>query len=415
MKETNVKKQKGVTLIALMITIIVLLILAGVAINAIAGENGILKEGKQAADDWKGAEETEIGVMDGIYSEMEKASNLAGGKNNTKEGNSNSTEGENKTNEENKITNKFNNENTAEIKIGDYVNYIPTPVTLTNSSSIIQKLDMYSGYQGTEISDMTVWQYNKVDSTNKVRQETLKWRVLDKTPEGEIRLISETPTESAICLYDAYDNAVKLIDDFCNEIYGNTSVASNVQNLKIEDIQNKMNLATWDYNTEIGQYGSVLTEDIAIPGICYYEDGQKVSGQTHGTLGVSEQPSYNYSVGIGNFQAMTNTWTKSFGTSNNGFFTQEKYHSLFFLNNGTSTYLPNYWLSSRAITSGGYPGFGVRKVSGGTVSSDTMRISISSTGWDYKRNKNNKVRPVVTLKPSVEITGGNATTGWNIE
>ena len=81
MKETNVKKQKGVTLIALMITIIVLLISAGVAINALAGENGILKEGKQAADDWKGAEDTEIGVIDGIYSEMEKASNLAGGNN----------------------------------------------------------------------------------------------------------------------------------------------------------------------------------------------------------------------------------------------------------------------------------------------------------------------------------------------
>ena len=37
------KKCRGITLIALVITIIVLLILAGVSLSLIAGENGILK------------------------------------------------------------------------------------------------------------------------------------------------------------------------------------------------------------------------------------------------------------------------------------------------------------------------------------------------------------------------------------
>ena len=41
------KNNKGITLIALVITIIVLLILAGVAISMLSGENGILR---QAAD-----------------------------------------------------------------------------------------------------------------------------------------------------------------------------------------------------------------------------------------------------------------------------------------------------------------------------------------------------------------------------
>ena len=36
------RKQKGITLIALVITIIVLLILAGVSINLVVGEGGIL-------------------------------------------------------------------------------------------------------------------------------------------------------------------------------------------------------------------------------------------------------------------------------------------------------------------------------------------------------------------------------------
>ena len=40
--------QKGITLVALVITIIVLLILAGVTIAALSGENGILNRGSQS-------------------------------------------------------------------------------------------------------------------------------------------------------------------------------------------------------------------------------------------------------------------------------------------------------------------------------------------------------------------------------
>ena len=44
----NIQKQKGITLIALVITIIVLIILAGVAINLTLGENGILRRAEDA-------------------------------------------------------------------------------------------------------------------------------------------------------------------------------------------------------------------------------------------------------------------------------------------------------------------------------------------------------------------------------
>ena len=44
------KKQKGITLIALVITIIVLLILAGVTIVSLTGENGLLARAVQAKD-----------------------------------------------------------------------------------------------------------------------------------------------------------------------------------------------------------------------------------------------------------------------------------------------------------------------------------------------------------------------------
>ena len=42
------KKQKGITLIALVVTIVVLLILAGVTISLLLDENGIIKKSKDA-------------------------------------------------------------------------------------------------------------------------------------------------------------------------------------------------------------------------------------------------------------------------------------------------------------------------------------------------------------------------------
>lgn len=46
----NLKNQKGITLVALVVTIIVLLILAGVSLSLIAGENGILGRATGAVD-----------------------------------------------------------------------------------------------------------------------------------------------------------------------------------------------------------------------------------------------------------------------------------------------------------------------------------------------------------------------------
>ena len=42
------KENKGITLIALVITVIILLILAGVTIGAISGDNGILAQASRA-------------------------------------------------------------------------------------------------------------------------------------------------------------------------------------------------------------------------------------------------------------------------------------------------------------------------------------------------------------------------------
>lgn len=45
----NTKSSRGITLIALVVTIIVLLILAGISISMLSGDNSILTKAKEAA------------------------------------------------------------------------------------------------------------------------------------------------------------------------------------------------------------------------------------------------------------------------------------------------------------------------------------------------------------------------------
>lgn len=61
------KKDKGITLIALIITIIVLLILAGITISLVIGDNGILNKAQNAGEEYIKAsikEEIELGITD---------------------------------------------------------------------------------------------------------------------------------------------------------------------------------------------------------------------------------------------------------------------------------------------------------------------------------------------------------------
>ncbi len=54
MKKINYK-EKGITLVALVITIIILLILAGVTISTALSENGLFKRAKLATEKYKEA------------------------------------------------------------------------------------------------------------------------------------------------------------------------------------------------------------------------------------------------------------------------------------------------------------------------------------------------------------------------
>ena len=84
------KNKKGITLVALVVTIVVLLILAGVSINLVLGNNGIIVKAKDAETKSAEASQNDLKGMNGLVSEMEGA--LAG---NGSTGNGNTGSGNN--------------------------------------------------------------------------------------------------------------------------------------------------------------------------------------------------------------------------------------------------------------------------------------------------------------------------------
>ena len=72
------EKQKGITLVALVVTIVVLLILAGVSINLVLGDNGIVKKAQEAKTKPEEASKNDLTSMDELTKELEEAINGTG-------------------------------------------------------------------------------------------------------------------------------------------------------------------------------------------------------------------------------------------------------------------------------------------------------------------------------------------------
>ena len=58
--KTKIKQEKGITLIALVVTIVVLLILAGVSLNAIFSDSGIIKKAQEAQNKMDEAQQKDL-------------------------------------------------------------------------------------------------------------------------------------------------------------------------------------------------------------------------------------------------------------------------------------------------------------------------------------------------------------------
>ena len=269
------------------------------------------------------------------------------------------------------------------IKIGDYIKY---EADSADTSEILNELGTYSG--------------TDTNTANTLKQEKLNWRVLD-VEDGKVRLISDGPTTSKIALYgyNGYNNAVKLLDDTCSTLYNNSKLTNKVQNLKIEDIQDKMKEK--DYSKINSSYGQRFTpSNKYYPSILQKEKEQKVTvGEntiTGSELDLSEQSSFinqAEKTQADTLDVKYTYWSKSLTLEE---VDSSKYYELF-INNGVN--YPRYWMSSRCVLAfSNYDRFCVREVGTGVV--DAYGLYNSGSGeYQYAY----AFRPIITLNSNVKL------------
>ena len=76
-KKQKRRKEKGITLVALVVTIIVLIILAGVTLNIVLDQNGIINKAQQAAEDYDTAQREEQELLGVVEDYIEYAGKTA--------------------------------------------------------------------------------------------------------------------------------------------------------------------------------------------------------------------------------------------------------------------------------------------------------------------------------------------------
>jgi hypothetical protein len=153
------------------------------------------------------------------------------------------------------------------IKIGDYVAYAPDPIS-SSDLPIVQDFITYGGENA---------RFN-LDSC----QETLNWRLIGFSDDGNIMLVSEKPTTKSPWVkntFDGYNNWVYLSNEFCRTLYSKEGVGI-ARNISIEDIEKYVKpevLTRRDYST-IPDTLAAFTGTHAVPKLWIREPDSNFDG-----------------------------------------------------------------------------------------------------------------------------------------
>ena len=230
MKSTKrqIKKAKlqeaGITLVALVVTIIVLLILAGVTISLALGDNGIIGKAQEASNMYANATKDEKNALNELTSEIERLSRRG---------------------EDGEGSAGLSAEQIAAINANKSLQEISYKPAVTSTEVVIPS-DKNGG-----VADQTFTQAN-------LGTQSLKWYVLSADENG-VNLVSQpTSSDKKIQFKDAggYDNCLYYLNEISTNLFTNESGfgvdSSRVHALNLSDIKNaaeKMNGSSYDFDT----------------------------------------------------------------------------------------------------------------------------------------------------------------------
>lgn len=484
-KQITKNNYLGITLIALVVTIVVLLILAGVTLNYTIGDNGIIKEAQKAKNE--AIEKTENALEDSqnLAEEIAEEDRIDGVNKgriyiSTDLSSSNITTsgftlsiGVTYSDYELSKIEWFYKLDSADSYSAITDTYTASPSNVETSVTQTHRFSNLSGgtysvyaiaydvaghYQksstiltgviqiGSTViyspSGSYVWQafyYASDDSCSDVQLSASgdyainSWKIL-AIDGDKLTLVPSSPTDGRVPLQGAqgYNNAVKLLNDACSALYGNSTKSITARSINIEDIENHMTdtalSEAHSYSNYAAKYGEKV--ETAYSNVLYtyypviYDQELKsvINGkETTSGLGLSEQPKFiskTQSTILGNANqtnainglAQANVSINPYQTywykdATNIFKGIEKgatdnYYNLFF-----PTTAACYWIASRCIdTYEGSCSFRVRDVSWNGISNSYMYGSGNHTA-----NTSLPLFPIVTLSSS--LLSGSKTNG----
>ena len=376
MKKSKNNRQKGITLIALVVTVVVLIVLATVSINTVLGNNGIISRAQKARDSYSNSQKAEDEQMAVLANEMAEYDINGGSSGDSTEEIIVTVDGTDGI--------KLTKDNVADYLGKVVTNYKPTATTVTVG--------------GTEYTVSNNYRLYYVDFDGKYGEANEVYLKADCT--SNIYLLPATDTTSA----DESNIKIKALNPLLYKT-GVTSPSASNENMKA--VTFLTNTSNWDslktgasladkvnyvvgapsvemmmdsYNTKYGLKGKAIntgeltadTERVKL--VCQYTSGDK---------GYEVGPSNNDSAKNG-YYYMTSNYTVK---------TDSKVDSMYYPGDSQG-----YWLASPSIKTI-YSLFGVTYYKGGFVCSDNGGNVINSGhGITYSA-----FCPLVSLKSSVSL------------
>ena len=376
------EKNEGITLVALVITIIIMIILAAITFSIVLGENGLIKKADEGSRNYVAAAEQERGLL-------------------------------------NSIENYINNIDTTEdestklietIQVGDYVAYNPTVSNAGGTINVNSNLLTYTSFANNGVANTPGSGYFIDNGSGSdlgqsfTANSTAKWRVfsIDEST-GEILLISEEPIKtnanSEYYLKGAkgYLYAEKELNEIC-KIYGYGYGADT------------NHVTTYNYGFE--PVDGELTGTITSGARSINADDIGRIAQNGGgtTMGVSptistdngwqaETPDPRYMVYR---RYIIEKYTD----------TSSKIYKLIYRNVSDNNYVNKYWISKRFEESDDSTWYQVSYISNdGLLSKETIAGYSSGLGA-YENAFSASIRPIIILKKDIKTTGKNANGEW---
>ena len=286
----NYLEQSGITLIALVVTIVVLLILAGVSLNAIFSENGIINRAKDAQNKMDRATQNDLDSINSLNELIDSTANGTGETVVGKEGSLlamyQKAQKENCDNADGKCN------DATHLHIGDYVDYKnPTSGTAEVTST---ETGVY-GKDSNGDETVNITQTYTLSTT----ENNVKWRVLGiDSQTGGLKLIAAEPIErdanSALLTavsVDSEDNLLYLKGaesyvygptamNKIGEMYLNSTYATKARSATMDDV-NEITGVTEEKITEVNvcttSYGTSFSFDNQYTPKLWLEIGKKAN------------------------------------------------------------------------------------------------------------------------------------------